>query len=92
MLSVEETLDFAKDNGVADVSLLGETAASKLKAMDSRRTELLMDMLGLTECRSTAIGSDLMRGVSGGQKKRAQLGETLMSNARIYALDEVSHE
>jgi ABC-type multidrug transport system ATPase subunit len=89
VLTVEETLDFAKDNGVADVELLNPDES--LRKMDGRRTELLMDLLGLTECKSTAIGSDLMRGVSGGQKKRAQLGETLMSNARIYALDEVSN-
>lgn len=89
VLTVEETLEFARQNGVADVELL--SPGEKLRAMDARRTELLMEMLGLTECRITAIGSDLMRGVSGGQRKRSQIGETLMSNARLYCLDEVSN-
>lgn len=65
-LTVEETLEFARNNGVADVNLLHPDEA--LRAMDQRRTELLMDMLGLTECRGTYIGSDLMRGVSGGSE------------------------
>lgn len=36
------------------------------------------------------IGNDLLRGVSGGEKKRVTVGEGLITNARFLALDEIS--
>jgi ABC-type multidrug transport system ATPase subunit len=91
-LSVTETLEFGKQNACADIKLLRESGNidTELEQSDARRTELLLDMMGLSECKNTPIGNDLLRGVSGGQKKRVQLAEALLTNARIYALDEVS--
>lgn len=36
------------------------------------------------------IGNDILRGVSGGEKKRVTVGEGLITNARYLALDEIS--
>ena len=47
-------------------------------------------MVGLEEAANTVIGNDLLRGVSGGQKKRVTIGEMLITNARVHLLDEVS--
>lgn len=92
-LTVQETLEFARSNAVADVTKLRKNGVpnEKLESMDAQRTKLLIDLLGLTECKDTIIGNDMHRGVSGGQRRRAQLGESLLSNARIYAFDEVSN-
>ena len=34
------------------------------------------------------LSADLLRGVSGGEKKRVTVGEGLITNARFLALDE----
>jgi hypothetical protein len=44
----------------------------------------------VTGCADTLIGNDLLRGVSGGEKKRVTVGEGLITNARFLALDEIS--
>ena len=41
-------------------------------------------------CANTMIGNELLRGVSGGEKKRVTVGEGLITNARFLALDEIS--
>ena len=97
-LTVHETLDFSAKNAIADPKLLhreGELASEKeavdeVVALEKRRAELLIDMLGLRECADTIVGNDLLRGVSGGQRKRTALGEMLITNARAYMLDEVT--
>lgn len=38
----------------------------------------------------TLIGNDLLRGVSGGEKKRVTIGEGIMTRARVLCLDEIS--
>jgi len=49
-----------------------------------------MDLLHLHNCASTIIGNDLVRGVSGGEKKRVTVAEGLLTEARFLALDEIS--
>ena len=52
--------------------------------------ELFIQLLGLDECADTILGNALLRGVSGGQKKRVTLGEMMITNARTLLLDEIS--
>eukprot|EP00742_Colponemidia_sp_Colp-10_P017271 GILJ01019851.1.p1 GENE.GILJ01019851.1~~GILJ01019851.1.p1 ORF type:complete len:1409 (-),score=187.18 GILJ01019851.1:37-3678(-) len=47
-------------------------------------------MMGLTECQHTIIGDASLRGISGGQQKRVTLAEMLITNARVFCLDEIS--
>ena len=69
VLTVQETLEFAKLNGVGEVELLRKDGKPnvELEEMDAKRTTLLMELLGMMECKDTIIGSDLLRGISGGQ-------------------------
>ena len=50
----------------------------------------MLKYLGLEECADTVVGNRLLRGVSGGQRKRVTIGEILMSQARTLLLDEYS--
>ena len=43
-------------------------------------TELIIRVLGLTNCADTPLGNETVRGVSGGERKRVTLGEMLVGN------------
>jgi len=72
-------------SGEADEALIDEVVK-----LEKDRVSLMIEMLGLKECEDVIIGNDLLRGVSGGQRMRVRIGEMLLSNARLLALDEVS--
>jgi ABC-type multidrug transport system ATPase subunit len=40
--------------------------------------------------KTLVIGNDLVRGVSGGEKKRVTISEVLVTNARLLCMDEIS--
>ena len=86
-LTVKETLSFAAQNSCASTEPFGDAV---LDQMESERAERLIHMIGLEEATNTIIGNDLLRGVSGGQRKRVTLGEMLITNSRAFFLDEVS--
>eukprot|EP00929_Paragymnodinium_shiwhaense_P113628 TRINITY_DN8190_c0_g1_i1.p1 TRINITY_DN8190_c0_g1~~TRINITY_DN8190_c0_g1_i1.p1 ORF type:complete len:627 (-),score=158.39 TRINITY_DN8190_c0_g1_i1:583-2463(-) len=53
--------------------------------------ELLNDMLsslGLTKCADTMVGNELIKGISGGERKRTAVGAELITNPQITFLDE----
>uniref|UniRef100_J3MUY2 ABC transporter domain-containing protein n=1 Tax=Oryza brachyantha TaxID=4533 RepID=J3MUY2_ORYBR len=50
----------------------------------------IIKILGLSECADTIIGDDLRRGISGGQKKRATIGEMLVSFSKCFFMDDIS--
>jgi ABC-type multidrug transport system ATPase subunit/ABC-type multidrug transport system permease subunit len=79
-LTVEETLLFAARNSLAEAD---ETAILK-------RVNETIELLHLGNCRKTVVGDDLLRGISGGEKKRLTVAEGIITNARFLALDEIS--
>lgn len=44
--------------------------------------------LGLDKCAHTKIGSELVKGVSGGERKRTSIGVELLTNPSLIFLDE----
>ena len=44
--------------------------------------------MGLQECANTKIGNSLIRGVSGGERKRTSIGVELLTNPSMVFLDE----
>lgn len=42
--------------------------------------EFIIRVLGLTNCADTPLGNEMIRGVSGGERKRVTLGEMLVGN------------
>jgi ABC-type multidrug transport system ATPase subunit len=86
-LTVRETLQFAANATTTSHGLSAEPLVSEFA---SERVAIVLGMLGLERCADTQIGSDMVRGISGGEKRRTVLGEQLVSNARCLFLDEFS--
>ena len=42
--------------------------------------EFIIRVLGLSNCADTPLGNEMIRGVSGGERKRVTLGEMLVGN------------
>lgn len=52
------------------------------------KVERLILQLKLENCQDTLIGSHLIKGISGGQKKRTSIAFELLSNPQVIVLDE----
>jgi len=76
-MTVRECLEFA-----ARLKLKG-TEADKLRKVDQ-----LIWELKLTKCANTKIGGPLVKGVSGGERKRTSIGVELITNPTLIFLDE----
>ncbi|KAG6610947.1 ABC transporter G family member 31 [Phytophthora cinnamomi] len=105
LLSVKETLSFAHafsaDNGNdvqrhATVLLgqdVGHSSQQALKSaidMFENYPEVIKRQLGLQNCWDTIVGGGMVRGVSGGEKKRVTTGEMVLGMQRAVFMDEVS--
>jgi ATP-binding cassette subfamily G (WHITE) protein 2 (SNQ2) len=53
----------------------------------NRVTDILMTVFGLRHARKTPVGDHMIRGVSGGEKKRVSIAETLAARSCIGAWD-----
>ncbi|KAK9944958.1 hypothetical protein M0R45_010498 [Rubus argutus] len=53
-------------------------------------TNYILKVLGLDGCADTLVGDQLIRGISGGQKKRVTTGEMLVGPAKALFMDEIS--
>ncbi|XP_022777146.1 pleiotropic drug resistance protein 1-like [Durio zibethinus] len=53
-------------------------------------TEYIIKVLGLEICADTLVGDEMIRGISGGQRKRVTTGEMLAGPAKLLLMDEIS--
>ncbi|KAJ0075707.1 hypothetical protein Patl1_34363 [Pistacia atlantica] len=53
-------------------------------------TDYILKILGLEVCADTLVGDEMVRGISGGQKKRVTTGEMLVGPANALFMDEIS--
>ncbi|KAK7336925.1 hypothetical protein VNO77_17478 [Canavalia gladiata] len=53
-------------------------------------TDYVLRILGLEVCADTIVGNAMLRGISGGQRKRVTTGEMLVGPARALFMDEIS--
>lgn len=89
LFTVEETFQFViecvfgelnfKDLGYVD---LDEAIAFKVKAFEY--------LLGLNICKDTIVGNEVIRGCSGGEKKRVNVCESILGQSRLFLLDKIS--
>ena len=68
------------------------TADLRLRHLNEKqkasRVHRLIKELGLTRCKNTKVGNSLIRGVSGGERKRTSIGVELLTNPSLLFLDE----
>ncbi|KAL4188327.1 hypothetical protein AMTRI_Chr08g159510 [Amborella trichopoda] len=64
--------------------------AASVGGKHSLATDYVMRVLGLDICADTLVGSDMDRGVSGGQKKRVTTGEMVVGPRKTLFMDEIS--
>ncbi|KAK9101862.1 hypothetical protein Sjap_019116 [Stephania japonica] len=66
----------------------------KAAAMEGQKenvvTDYILKILGLDICADTMVGNEMIRGISGGQKKRVTTGEMLVGPAKALFMDEIS--
>ena len=77
-LSVEETLTFMARLRMPRASL----------AAVSARVDEVMNMLLLEDIKTTRVGNAVIRGISGGQKKRLSIGVGMLAMPEVVLLDE----
>ncbi|KAK1265609.1 Pleiotropic drug resistance protein 3 [Acorus gramineus] len=53
-------------------------------------TDYILKILGLEICADTMVGDEMIRGISGGQRKRVTTGEMLVGPSRALFMDEIS--
>ncbi|CAL8462536.1 g2069 [Coccomyxa elongata] len=66
----------------------------KASALQGKRhsvvTEYMLRLLGLDVCADTIVGNQMIRGISGGQRKRVTTGEMVVGPMKTLFLDEIS--
>lgn len=78
-LTVRETLRFAA----------GLRLPSSLSTQEKyQHADAILIKMGLKECADNLIGSDLIKGISTGEKRRVSIGIQVLTNPRILLLDE----
>lgn len=78
-LTVRETLRFAA--GLRLPSFM--STAEKY-----RRAEEVLLKMGLKDCANNLIGNDMIKGISGGEKRRASIAVQVLTDPRVLLLDE----
>ncbi|KAG2598989.1 hypothetical protein PVAP13_5KG412300 [Panicum virgatum] len=53
-------------------------------------SDYILKILGLEVCADTMVGDEMLRGISGGQRKRVTTGEMLVGPANALFMDEIS--
>ncbi|CAI9094458.1 OLC1v1030203C1 [Oldenlandia corymbosa var. corymbosa] len=54
------------------------------------KTDYIMKILGLEVCADTMVGNEMIRGISGGQRKRVTTGEMMVGASKVFLMDEIS--
>ncbi|GJN19304.1 hypothetical protein PR202_gb06566 [Eleusine coracana subsp. coracana] len=64
--------------------------AISVEGQESVVTDYILKILGLEICADMMVGDSMIRGISGGQKKRVTTGEMLVGPAKALFMDEIS--
>lgn len=78
-LTVRETLRFA-----AGLRLPSHMS----RAEKRRRAEAILMRMGLKDCADNVIGNDLIKGISGGEKRRVSIAIQILTDPLVLLLDE----
>ncbi|EGZ24657.1 pleiotropic drug resistance protein ABC superfamily [Phytophthora sojae] len=101
-LTVKETLEFAHAFTGGELLRRGEellthgSAEENLEALKTVQTlfqhypDIVIEQLGLQNCQDTILGNGMLRGVSGGERKRVTTGEMEFGMKYMTLMDEIS--
>ncbi|KAI5651241.1 hypothetical protein M9H77_37246 [Catharanthus roseus] len=65
--------------------------ATAMQGLESNlNTDYTLRILGLDVCKDTIVGDEMIRGISGGQKKRVTTGEMIVGPTKTLFMDEIS--
>lgn len=82
-LSVGETLEFA--SRAHSVRHIPEGCSRR--QLDLMNRDAMMAIFGLTHAVNTRVGDDVIRGVSGGERKRVSIAEAALTGAKLQCWD-----
>uniref|UniRef100_K3WZJ2 ABC transporter domain-containing protein n=1 Tax=Globisporangium ultimum (strain ATCC 200006 / CBS 805.95 / DAOM BR144) TaxID=431595 RepID=K3WZJ2_GLOUD len=101
-LTVKETLEYAHTFTGGELTRRGEELLSRgspeenkaaleaAQAMFAHYPEVIIEQLGLQNCQDTIVGDAMLRGVSGGERKRVTTGEMEFGMKYVTLMDEIS--
>ncbi|KAF1322650.1 Abc transporter g family member 31, partial [Globisporangium splendens] len=101
-LTVKETLEYAHTFSGGELTRRGEELLSQgspeenkaaletAQAMFAHYPEVIIKQLGLQKCQDTIVGDAMLRGVSGGERKRVTTGEMEFGMKYVTLMDEIS--
>ncbi|RLN78498.1 hypothetical protein BBJ28_00006395 [Nothophytophthora sp. Chile5] len=96
-LTVKETLEFAHAcrgkelSGREPMPRMSECSEENAAALETARNpDVVIQQLGLESCQDTMVGDAMMRGVSGGERKRVTTGEMQFGDQLVTMMDEIS--
>ncbi|POM58231.1 Pleiotropic drug resistance protein ABC Superfamily, partial [Phytophthora palmivora] len=101
-LTVKETLEFAHACNGGSLSTRDEkhlvygspeenqAALDAARAMYKHHPDVIIRQFGLEKCQNTVVGDAMLRGVSGGERKRVTTGEMVFGNKFVVMMDEIS--
>ena len=84
-LTVEQTLDFALSTKAPGSG--GRLPGVSKEGFKTEIRDLLLRMLNISHTKSTLVGDEFVRGVSGGERKRVSIGEMMATRARVQSWD-----
>ncbi|KAG9410896.1 hypothetical protein AC1031_018924 [Aphanomyces cochlioides] len=61
-----------------------------IKALYEVYPQVILKQLGLVNCKDTIVGNAMLRGVSGGERKRVTIGEMEFGMKQVSLMDEIS--
>jgi ATP-binding cassette, subfamily G (WHITE), member 2, PDR len=82
-LTVEQTLQFAVAARAPHTRIKGVDR----KSYGTHMLEVMLRIFGLLHVRHTKVGNDVIRGVSGGERKRVSIAEMALTRASVAAWD-----
>ncbi|GAU11042.1 hypothetical protein TSUD_113350 [Trifolium subterraneum] len=72
------------------IDIFMKATASKGQEASQMMTEYILKILGLEMCADIVVGDEMLRGISGGQRKRVTTGEMLVGPTNALFMDEIS--
>jgi ATP-binding cassette subfamily G (WHITE) protein 2 (SNQ2) len=82
-LTVGQTLDFALETKVPGKRPGGLSR----KEFKERVIDLMLKMFNIEHTRNTIVGNPFVRGISGGERKRVSIAETMVTGASVISWD-----